>query len=297
VQRLNRWRQGQNAVELRTYIRRAWYLAVLRRWRPWPRPGAALSSDVPVDVLIPVAEKDLPLLPHVLRALRAHLRHPLAQILIVAPESSAVRAVCRAEGAQFMPETGVLPLSRADLEYTVNGQDRSGWLWQQLIKLYADQICTQPHVLVADADTLLLQPHCFVRRSRTLLLFADEFHVPYYRTYRRLLGQRPISPVSFVSHYMLLHGPKLVALRAAIEARHQAAWYHAILAQIDRSIATSFSEFETYGNFVLAHYPESVWLEYSANRMERRRRASELPGLADALRGRYRSLSFHSHFI
>ncbi len=75
-----------------------------------PRP-----AEVPIDVLMPVCEKDLEILPLALEGVRRQVSHPIAAIYIVAAPSPVVEAFCRAHDCRFVDERSVLGYDAASL--------------------------------------------------------------------------------------------------------------------------------------------------------------------------------------
>jgi hypothetical protein len=104
------------------------------------RPG--VTSSLPLDVIVLFAEKDLEVLPRVVAGVRENLRHPIERILLVgaAQMAQAVSKLCQEQGCVFLDERMVTPLRKEDLPYTVKGEDRSGWLYQQFLKWSCDAI-------------------------------------------------------------------------------------------------------------------------------------------------------------
>jgi FkbM family methyltransferase len=256
------------------------------------RAGAP-SSELPVDIVIPVGSDDLEVVPAAIASWREHLRHPLGAIHLVARPDPEVRAVCDRLGVRLINEAAAVRIPRDDIDYGPGGVDRSGWLLQQLVKLSADELTEADHVLVADADTVLLRPQVFEHRGRVILSQSDEYHRPYRDAYRRLLGEEPRSVLSFVSHSMLLARTTLRRLRAELEERHGMPWDEAILAAVDRTELSGFSEYELYGNYCLArHVP--VTLAYWFNVSLPRTQAGQLEDVAARWAGSRRSVSFHA---
>lgn len=246
-----------------------------------------------IDVLIPAIDKDLGTLPHVIDSIRREVKHPIGTIYIVSPPSDRIRALCARKGCVFVDERKVLPLRKSQIRYRGRTWDRSGWLYQQLLKLSGDRVVRRNAFLVMDADTVLIRPHRFRIGGKTVFYCRRWSQPEYFRTYRRLTGRSARAPRSFVAHYMLFERRKLQRLKRSIEARHGKCWYRAILASIDRKRNFGFSEFETYGNEVYRQAPGSVMMRAARNRA--------LHGSASALTNktrlrlarRYRSLSFH----
>lgn len=252
-----------------------------------------LSSSKQIDVLIPAIEKDLTTLPRVVGAIKKQVKHPIGKILIVAPDRRRITELCRRKGYTFVNENRVLPITKKNIHYRSRTWDRSGWLFQQLLKLSGDTICSSRFFLVLDADTVLIRPHRFRIGDRTIFYCRGWSQPEYFRTYRRLMKRKAPSPASFVTHYMLFEKPKLAQLKRTIEARHGTKWYSAILRSIDKSKQFGFSEFETYGNYLYSHNPGGLVLRKALNKSlpisVRQLTAARIGRLAK----KYRSVSFH----
>lgn len=253
------------------------------------RPGGARK----IDVVIPAIEKDLGTLPYVIAAVRKHVRHPIGQIIIVAPDSAKIKALCHDKGCRFVHEHTVLPIAKKDIRYRSKKWERSGWLYQQLLKLGSDSLCTQKSYLVVDADTVFIRPHTFKIGNKTVFYCRKWSQPEYFNTYKRLLGKKQTAPVSFVTHYMLFDKAKLNKLKRTIENRHQVPWYRAILRSIDKSKQFGFSEYETYGNFLYANYPGRYLLKKALNKSYKMNASDMSAKRIKKLSKTYRSLSFH----
>ncbi len=223
-------------------------------------------SSLELEVVIPVIEKDFATLPYAIDGVRKNLLHPIRKISVIAPDSQAIRDVCEQLHVAFVSETTVAPVARSDIRYAVAGKDRSGWLYQQLIKLNADTIVECGSFLVLDADTIMTSPQKLEAAGKVILLASEEYHPPYYETYERMFGRKPPSLLSFVCHYMLFEMVALRALKQAIENRSGKDWAQAILDSVDKTEASGFSEYETYGNFFSEHFSGKMIRRYANNR-------------------------------
>ncbi|WP_134686084.1 DUF6492 family protein [Brevibacillus migulae] len=246
-----------------------------------------------IDVIIPAIEKDLPTLPHVIDSIRKHVKHPIGQIMVVSPLSKKIKALCREKDCRYIHEKRLLPIGKKDIHYRSKRWDLSGWLLQQLLKWSGDKISTQKSYLVIDADTVLIRPHVFKLNGKSVFYCRNWSRNEYFRTYRRLVGKKADSPVSFVTHYMLFEKAKLARLKKIIERRHGKTWHEAILKCINRSRIFAFSEFETYGNFVRSTYPDSYLVRRALNKSLYTNASALSPQRIAKLSQKYRSLSFH----
>nr|WP_310550509.1 DUF6492 family protein [Paenibacillus sp. YX.27] len=246
-----------------------------------------------IDVLIPAIEKDLSTLGAVVDGVRAQVKHSIGRILIVAPRKPRLLAFCRRKGCTFVDENTVLPLTKKGVVYRSQTWERSGWLFQQLLKLGGDRICTADYFLVIDADTVLIAPHRFRKDGKTVFYTRNWSQPEYFRTYRRLMGHPRPARVSFVTHYMLFERAALARMKREIEARHGLPWYRAVLKSMDRKRPFAFSEFETYGNYMYRTDRSGMILRPARNRSLNTSPEALPPERRKALAKRCRSLSFH----
>ena len=208
-----------------------------------------------IDILIPAIEKDLGTLPFVIDSVRKQVRHPIGKFMIVSPSSKKIRQLCAKKGCTFINEQTVLPITKKNINYRSARWDRSGWLFQQLLKLGGSTLGKQAYYLVIDADTVLIRPHAFKTSDGQTIFYYRKWSQPeYFQTYKKLLGKKAASRTSFVTHYMLFERSKVASLKRAIEARHRTTWYSAIIRSMNKKKQFAFSEFETYGNYLHANY-------------------------------------------
>ncbi len=220
-------------------------------WRHFPALQAALE---PIDVVIPIIQKDLHILPLCLEGVRHCVAHPINQIYIVAPPEISIKDFCGANQLQFVDENSVFDFSPKDLRleiHTKDGHDlnRSGWLFQQLVKL-SGKIGTCRYYLCIDADHVLVRPHLFLtKEQKTVFYMSYEDHQPYYAHIQRLLPDLKVDSLSYVDHKMLFDKEQLQALHKVLQ-RNNGSWIETILQNYDLSEVSGFSEFELYGNYV-----------------------------------------------
>ena len=120
--------------------------------------------------------------------------------------------------------------------------------------------------LVLDADTVFVRNTVFETGGREVLYCSDEYYRPYWTTYQKLLGPCRRFHMSFIAHQMLFVAEMVVELRKAIEKQCGAAWDRSIMNALDPDEISSFSEYETYGNFVWQTAPNSTEIRYWFNR-------------------------------
>ncbi|WP_028551589.1 DUF6492 family protein [Paenibacillus sp. UNC451MF] len=250
-------------------------------------------STTPIDVLIPAIEKDLGTLPLVIDSVRKYVKHPINEIIIVAPRKPRILELCRKKRCRFVHEDTVLPITKKNINYQSKTWDLSGWLYQQLLKLSGDTLSASKHYLVIDADTMLIRPHVFKVGGKTVFYCRKWSQNEYFKTYKKLMGKSRKSRLSFVTHYMLFERSKVKQLKQVIESKHNRSWYSAIMRSMNKSKRFAFSEFETYGNFIHSTTPDKLILKPAMNRSFNWSLNQISQSKLTSLAKKYRSISLH----
>lgn len=218
-------------------------------WRKFP---PLQPSTEAIDVVIPIIAKDLHILPLCLEGVRQCVAHPIKDIYIVAPDQQEIVQFCEEQQLKFVDEKTIFGFSPKELgiHYVdAEGQthDRSGWLFQQLVKL-SGKVGTCQHYLCIDADHVLIRPHVFLTEDgKTVFYMSYEEHQPYYDNIHRLLPNLQLDSLSYVDHKMLFDKSLLESLHHALGGEQ---WVQTIIDNYDSHSHAGFSEFELYGNFV-----------------------------------------------
>jgi len=270
-------------------------LTKLKKANPLAEIGEIMPSSVKIDVLIPTIEKDLDILTFVIDSIRENIRHPIGKIFIVSPNSEKIKNLCIDKNCTFIDETSVLPVDKKNIDYEYKGNDRSGWLFQQLLKLSADVISKEKFILVADSDTVFIRPQVFEINNKILFDISDEYHEEYFITHKKLTRMQAKYPLSFICHHTLFESAKLHELKAFIENNHQLPWYKAIINNINKNNISFFSEYETYGNFVYANYRQDILLQYWFNLSLNKESINNLENLKKTFSKNCKTISFHSY--
>lgn len=137
---------------------------------------------------------------------------------------------------------------------------RTGWFLQQFIKLgfSFSAYCNTEYYLSWDADTLPLRPiDFFTQNGKPMFTKKKEHNQAYFDTLEKLLSFRKYADYSFIAEHMMFSKNVVAAMLNDIEhsSVNGVTWYEKIINATDSTNVNSFSEFETYGNFCLNHYP------------------------------------------
>jgi hypothetical protein len=145
------------------------------------------------------------------------------------------------------------------------------WYFQQFLKMaYSFKSETQ-YYLIWDSDTIPLNPiHFFINdgdKLKCMFTMKDEHHVPYFKTINVLFDGKvfKLTNKSFIAEHMMIDKDIMLEIIHKIDDNAKIPgnnFFEKILYAIDRNEISSsgFSEFETYGNYVLKYYPEKYCL-------------------------------------
>ena len=143
------------------------------------------------------------------------------------------------------------------------------WYLQQFIKISALYNTQENQLnLIWDADTVPIKKLYFTDGSNLKFYIGSENHKPYFETTNRLLGYGKIANFSWISQCFTCRGYWIKHFISSIENKHSKNWADCLIDAIDFSVYSSFSEYETLGNFFMKNYPSEIiifkrnWLRY-----------------------------------
>jgi hypothetical protein len=221
-------------------------------------------AERPLQVVTACRIRDLPVLEIAVERLRQHI--PLGGVNVLAPDRDCARIAARLGGrARVIPENGFVPgMTVAKLrELKLEGFPKAaGWYFQQLLKLqFAFVDPEDDYYLIWDADTIPLRPlRFFDPAGRMILTKAEEYHAPYFQTYRALFGSEPNREFSFIAQHILVQKSVAREMMARIEERVPVPgdWAWKVMNALPPTGKNLFSEYETYGHYIKNHYPDRV---------------------------------------
>ena len=138
---------------------------------------------------------------------------------------------------------------------------RTGWFLQQFIKLgfALSEYCDTDYYLSWDADTLPLRNiEFFTSDGKPIFTKKKEHNQAYFDTLSKILKLGEHADFSYIAEHMMFNKNVMTEMLGDIEksAIDGDSWYEKIINATDSTNVNSFSEFETYGNFCLNHYPD-----------------------------------------
>jgi len=210
-------------------------------------------------------------LPLCLEGLKSNVTNRVGDIILVAPQTEKLMGFAKANNLIFKDENDVLGYGKNDINYLKGGTDRSGWIFQQLLKL-SGAFGKHRYYLVIDADHILLNKHTFLTdNQKTIFYMSKEYYYPYYIFMEKTFGKYPYQHLSYVAHKMIFDKEKLKLLHMLLEQKLGQQWDKAIVAMLKSNEKLSFSEFETYGHLC----SKSQKIRIAWNQKELRKLSSE----------------------
>ena len=246
------------------------------------------KDNIEIDVVIPTISKDFNTLEKSIRSTK-FIMHKVCNIYIVSKTTNELLNFCTRNNVIFIDEESVLGFPKSFINYNFNGVDRSGWLYQQLIKLNSDRISNRENILVLDSDTLFVKPIYFFYENRPILYFGNEWYWQYHYSNFKLIGLKNQINYSFVVHFMIFNSKTLKRLKEEIEIINDSPWYSAIINLIKHKEDMSiFSEYELYSNWCIKN--ENPILKPVFNKKYNRNET-----LQSSQTRKFHTISFHSY--
>lgn len=210
------------------------------------------------DVIIPYTPKDSATLTMCIQGIVDNVQNHKRIIVVSKEKPKDLHA-----SAEWWNEQDGFP-------FTINDCWGRGWLYQQLLKLYA-LFCIKDiteQCLVVDSDVVFLRPISFynfdTRTSYFTVGGGQEFvHFEYFDHMRRINPAfKQYLAASAIAHHMMFDRMVLqemfsMAENATSNSRKEPFW-NLFLNAIDKAFTSggpAASEYELYANFMFAHFP------------------------------------------
>lgn len=204
-------------------------------------------------------ERDLPILELCIKGIRDNCED-INRIVVISK-------FCLTPLAEWIDEAK-FPFTYEDVSSIVGNTSRTGWYYQQLLKLYALDVLEAEECLIVDADTIFLQPVKFKENSKCLFNFGSEYHIPYFHHISRLLpGLKRKVNVSGICHHIVFKKTILDHMRKKVSFLHKnIPFWKAMLLCVDPKeyLHSGMSEYELYFHYTLEHFPS----EYSIRQLK-----------------------------
>jgi glycosyltransferase involved in cell wall biosynthesis len=255
------------------------------------------NSKEKIDIFIKTVYWDRAIMKVMLQSLEKNVCNNLGDVYIVSKTEEDLIHFCNQKGYHFIDEKSVLGYDKDHIKYEVNGKDRSGWVFQQIIKFAGDKFVKTRRYLVVDSDTILINPHIFLEgnnNDKVVFRYNTEWHDAYFKSFKKLFGYDAPTRLSFTSHMMLFDVEYLAEMKREIENKNGKTWDEAYIDLADPKEASSMSDYDTYANWVLYNHPENVVTRPLYNTGLSRSHFNSLEKLTKRYSNKYKTVSFHN---
>lgn len=218
------------------------------------------------DVVIVALEKDLRIIEKFIDMFTMYL--PMKRLVLIGDfkVKEHIKNI-RYQEVYYIDEESLI--SRANItniiskrtKNNIKAVNRSGWYLQQFVKMKYAQVCKDDYYLLWDCDTIPLKKVTMFL-DRPIFDIKDEYHKEYFDTIGKILpGYEKKITKSFISEHMLIHTKSMNKMIADIESNTEIegkSFDEKILNAILEDILpySGFSEFETYGTYILSNFPD-----------------------------------------
>lgn len=150
-----------------------------------------------------------------------------------------------------------------------NGKNnRNGWYFQQLIKLYAGSLIKDilDNYLVIDADVFFLKPTCFIQDNKPMFATGNEYNIPYF-THMNLLHNSfsKVHNKSGICHHMLFNKKYINEIFTIVEEQHKKPFWQAFITTVCEHknyqvnvCESGASEYELYFNYMVKNHIDKI---------------------------------------
>lgn len=245
-----------------------------------------------VDIVYVVHHKDVGKLAQSIDSLRLIINITINNIFIITNDLTLLKGFLRDDRVSFISETEVLGFNVNHYQYPLEPTalpNRSGWLYQQLLKLGWAYKSHSDNYIVIDADTHFIKPISFFDKSGRFIFFGTgEWWPPYFAAFFLIFNEKPKARWSRTAHMMIFNKQYVLKMLSELESLHSIPWHEVIANTRPLNSHACFSEYETYANWMLLRYPNecSVRPSYNTNTKNSKLNRGK---------GRFNSISAHSY--
>lgn len=271
------------------------FLRIAKSLRLGFAPKKSKAQDrLQVEVVYVVADKDVYTLDYSISSLNNLVDLEIIRVVLIGPGGSNVETYAASKKLAFFDELEVIGFGPSHYRYPEPKTDRSGWLYQQLLKLaWARMSGAQAYVIV-DADTIFVNPVQFYVNQTYQLYMVEEWNEAYSRAVKRLLGYSDPSWLSFVAHMMIFDVSMVLELLRDLEKRHGRPWHEAIASTRDLHPRSCFSEYQLYSVWAQHKHPHLCATRPLYNRSAARSLLHDEVRFREISKG-LQTISMHSH--
>ena len=214
------------------------------------------------SLIMPVSKKDVNTAVKNLDYVRKYIKPSKIVIISDASVLSVNKELFNDLDVDFLDENKIIP----DLTYkhvnkylsTFHAEERTGWYYQQFLKMAYSFISPTEYYVSWDADTIPLKHvDFFDSDNKPVFSLKNEFNEAYFDTINSLFGINKNVEGSFICEHMIFNTSIMKEMIQRISnCNLNKKWFDIIIDNISKDVLKSagFSEFETYGTYVYEYH-------------------------------------------
>lgn len=224
-----------------------------------------------IDIVYVVHKKDSGVLNKSIDSLRLIKNININNIFIITNDVPLITSMIKDHRVAIIDEANVLDFSIECYRYPPLEDglpNRSGWLFQQFLKLGWSLHSKSENYIIVDADTYFIKPISFFdARGKFIFFGAEEWWPPYFEAFKLLFNEKHSVIWSRTAHMMIFNKKNVLKMLAELESIHNIPWHEAIAKTRTLNPHACHSEYETYANWMLLRNPDqcSVRPSYNTN--------------------------------
>lgn len=251
------------------------------------------ESNLPVQIIYVVAEKDLLTLTYSLDSLFYIKGVQIDEIILIGKKGGSIEEFAKTRDLNFIDEESVLGFGPNHYFYPMETGARSGWLYQQMIKLGWSKFSNKTAYIVVDADTIFIDDTYFVLNDKYVFFLAEEFYIPYSKSYEMIFNKKDYSLWSYVAHMMIFDVSAVNEMLDDISANSDSTWHEAIAETRKIDSKSCFSEYHTYATWFKENYSDK-WYSCPLYNVSIKRENFNFIELSSK-KNHYKTISMHSY--
>jgi hypothetical protein len=212
---------------------------------------------IKLDCLIPCHEKDVHSLDLCIDGIKKNIFN-LNNIYVVSNKNPNIKGITYIPENNYKEYIDIQKIVKNFEYYNPKYSYRSGWIYQQFLKLFSAKVIPQltDSYVIVDSDTIFLKPILF-DPSKFYYCIADEYHLPYITSIKKILGLEKTIGFSTISHHMIFNKNILNEMIENVKKRFKSnSFFDCVLSSIDYNEISSLSEWDLYSNYMIINHPE-----------------------------------------
>lgn len=237
-----------------------------------------MNSNIKLELMIPITRTDVPALKHNIGYIYEYL--PIKRLVLIGDEDITGGLpdkydILYLNENEIYPDMNFSSIKKMMEELCGTGR-RTGWYFQQFIKMAYSTICKDDYYLIWDGDTVPITDIEFFDKETDKPFLAYRGHEkcdePFYPVMDKLLPNNLLHKTlkeSYIAEHMLINCDIMRQLIKDVEANSEIKgtyFFEKILNAVEPDVLnlSGFSEFETYATYVQRVYPgfykERFWM-------------------------------------